>query len=349
MQPHDVQTGQPLPLPEISPLIIRKTSRTNLHTSYDPAQGGGPMHVDALSRSPSGIRKLPPRPDSRKGALPKIQIPVGRENRFGDEREDPRAFSGSGNFDSAGDTVRAQHQPMQSTGSQDSMKVLRDTIGNMSMSRQPSRSRLNGAVPLNNAMDVDDAESDVLRQLEETREWSDEVLTEISRIGEGASGTVHAVRDTRTGIVLARKTVTTREAPMKQLLRELNIATTARHPNIVKSYGAYISPSSSEVKVVMEFCEGRSLEAVGKRIRQGGARVGEKVIGRFADGVSSLYGGRSDVVLMRCPRSSKASRTSTPRRSSIEISSLRIYSSLAEESSSYVTLAYQESWSILKP
>ncbi|KZT21814.1 kinase-like protein [Neolentinus lepideus HHB14362 ss-1] len=128
-------------------------------------------------------------------------------------------------------------------------------------------------------------EDEAERRLEEIKEWSDEVLVEMARIGEGASGTVHAVRDTRTNIVLARKTVTTREAPIRQLLRELNIATTARHPNIVRSYGAYISPSSSEVKVLMEFCEGRSLEAVGKRLRQGGARVGEKVVGRFADSI----------------------------------------------------------------
>ncbi|TFK50682.1 kinase-like protein [Heliocybe sulcata] len=107
----------------------------------------------------------------------------------------------------------------------------------------------------------------------------------MARIGEGASGMVHAVRDARTDVVLARKTVATREAPIRQLLRELNIATTVRHPNIVRSYGAYISPSSSEVKVLMEFCEGRSLEAVGKRLQQAGARVGEKVVGRFADSI----------------------------------------------------------------
>jgi len=46
-----------------------------------------------------------------------------------------------------------------------------------------------------------------------------------------------------------------------------------------------MSPSSSEVKVVMEVCEGKSLEAVGKRIKERGARVGEKVAGRLAEGV----------------------------------------------------------------
>jgi len=46
-----------------------------------------------------------------------------------------------------------------------------------------------------------------------------------------------------------------------------------------------MSPSSSEVKILMEFCEGGSLEAVGKRIRDRGAVVGEKIAGRLAEGV----------------------------------------------------------------
>ncbi|TFY74154.1 hypothetical protein EWM64_g9858 [Hericium alpestre] len=116
-------------------------------------------------------------------------------------------------------------------------------------------------------------------------EWSDEVLEEISRLGEGAGGAVHEVKDLRTGIVMARKTITTREAPMKQLLRELGIITSISHVNIIHFYGAYMSPSSSEIKVVMEVCEGKSLEAVGKRIKERGARVGEKVAGRLAEGI----------------------------------------------------------------
>ncbi|KDQ50804.1 hypothetical protein JAAARDRAFT_164418 [Jaapia argillacea MUCL 33604] len=84
---------------------------------------------------------------------------------------------------------------------------------------------------------------------------------------------------------MARKTITTREAPMKQILRELNVITKTAHPNIVKFYGAYISPSSSEVKVLMEYCEGGSLEAIGKKIKERKARVAEKVVGKFAEGV----------------------------------------------------------------
>lgn len=115
--------------------------------------------------------------------------------------------------------------------------------------------------------------------------WSDDVLEELARLGEGAGGAVHLVRDLRSQRVMARKTITTREAPMKQLLRELQIVSSTSHPNIITFYGAYISPSSSEVKVLMEIAEGKSLEAVGKALRERGAKISEKVAGSLSDGI----------------------------------------------------------------
>lgn len=129
----------------------------------------------------------------------------------------------------------------------------------------------------------------VLSNSNQGDEWSDEFLQELDRLGEGAGGAVHKVRDKRTDVVMARKTITTREAPMKQLNRELSFMSSTSHPNIIKFYAAYISPSSSEIKLLMEFGEGGSLEAVGKRIREKGWRVGEKVAGRLAEGVSSDF------------------------------------------------------------
>jgi mitogen-activated protein kinase kinase len=117
-------------------------------------------------------------------------------------------------------------------------------------------------------------------------DFSDAVLEEVARLGEGAGGAVHEVKDKRNGAVMARKTITTRESPMKQLLRELDIIQSTAHPNIILFYGAYMSPSSSEVKILMEFCPGKSLEAIGKRVADRGGRVGEKVAGRLAEGVS---------------------------------------------------------------
>lgn len=126
---------------------------------------------------------------------------------------------------------------------------------------------------------------DLRQTVEEFDQWSDDVLEELTRLGEGAGGAVYKIRDRRTGLVMARKTITTLEAPMKQLLREIKITSSTSHGNIIHFYGAYISPSSSEVKVVMEHCEGGSLESVGKRMREIGGRVAEKVAGRLAEGI----------------------------------------------------------------
>ncbi|KAH8119253.1 kinase [Phellopilus nigrolimitatus] len=116
-------------------------------------------------------------------------------------------------------------------------------------------------------------------------EWSDDMFVDIVRLGEGAGGAVHKVKDKRNDVVMARKTITTRETPPKQLVRELSFMKNTVHRNICRFYGAYISPSSSEVKVLMEVCDGGSLEAVGKRIKEFGGRVGEKVAGRIAEGI----------------------------------------------------------------
>ncbi|KAF7315443.1 STE/STE7 protein kinase [Mycena indigotica] len=130
-----------------------------------------------------------------------------------------------------------------------------------------------------------DAEDDAFLTTSPRLSWSDSVLEEVSRLGEGAGGAVHKVKDKRTGKIYARKTITTREAPMKQLLRELSIISSTEHINIILFHGAYMSPSTSEVKILMEYCEGGSLEAVSKRLKEINAVVGEKIAGRLAEGV----------------------------------------------------------------
>ena len=121
-------------------------------------------------------------------------------------------------------------------------------------------------------------------------DWAeaDEYLVDIQRLGEGAGGEVYKVEDKRTGTKLARKIIQARTTPPKQLVRELKYLKDTGHPNIVKFYGAYISPSSSEVKVLMEFCEGGSLEAVGEKIKLGKGRVSEIVAAKIGEGVSLL-------------------------------------------------------------
>lgn len=119
--------------------------------------------------------------------------------------------------------------------------------------------------------------------------FSDDMFEEISRLGEGAGGAVHKVRYKPTGMIMARKTITTHEAPRKQLERELSIAASAKHVNIIEWYGAYMTPSSAEVKILLEYGEGGSLEGVGKRIKERGGRVGEKIAGRIAEGVRLIH------------------------------------------------------------
>jgi len=127
-------------------------------------------------------------------------------------------------------------------------------------------------------------------------EFSDDVLEVQERLGEGASGVVHKVQDKReSGKVYARKTITTREVAVRRIVRELNIISTTSHVNIVQCFGAYMSPSSSEVKIVMEYCEGGSLEAVGKKMKESGAIVAEKIAGGIAEGVSNSFLSLSDV------------------------------------------------------
>jgi hypothetical protein len=79
------------------------------------------------------------------------------------------------------------------------------------------------------------------------------------------------------------------ESPLKQLVRELAFLSGLRHAHIVRFHGAYMSPSNSEVKLVMELCEGRSLAAVGEQIRRRKGHVGEKVARVVAEGVCALF------------------------------------------------------------
>ncbi|CCA75005.1 probable MAP kinase kinase [Serendipita indica DSM 11827] len=118
-------------------------------------------------------------------------------------------------------------------------------------------------------------------------DWAEaeEFLVDVSRLGEGAGGEVWKVEDTRTGTKLARKIIQARTTPPKQLVRELKYLKDTGHSNIVRFYGAYISPSSSEVKVLMEYCEGGSLEAIGEKIKQGKGRVSEPVAAKIGEGI----------------------------------------------------------------
>ncbi|KAG9316390.1 kinase-like domain-containing protein [Chiua virens] len=253
-------------IPETRPLHIRKVAP-------DPSSLRPPSPASVpLSSSPSPSRPLLPgaSPASKaSGSRPKLQLPL--PNAVSEYYAGPSLIPpGLDGENPGGATVRpsVQIRTAHPTGSNDTSETTIDQL----------------------VASFGKATVDSYTPTEETsthqafERWSDSILEELSRLGEGQGGAVHKVRDIRTNRIFARKTITTREAPLKQLERELSISSSSKHMNIIQFYGAYMSPSSSEVKVVMEYCAGGSLEAVGKRIKDRGARIGEAVSGRIAEG-----------------------------------------------------------------
>jgi hypothetical protein len=165
---------------------------------------------------------------------------------------------------------------------------IRETINKISISSSASSSKATLASTTSCSSSTTDVSSSS-PSFAHPKDFSDEVLEEMNCLGEGAGGAVHKVRDKRSGYVYARKTITTREVAVKHVVRELSVMSSTHHVNIVQCYGVYMSPSSSEVKIVMEDCEGGSLDDIGKKIKERGAIVGEKIAGRLAEGVSWLF------------------------------------------------------------
>ena len=284
-------------LPPTAPLNIRKASQlqqangNGIQTSSSPNSSTSslPPHPPANRGLPGPSLSLQiPIPGQQKSAKPKLKLPSGLTNGSSVDFDEPidGAFSG-GYYGGAAfqPTSLSVDGPGEATIRPDSAET--QTVDNL---RATLRSLdINPTPPPKLSSLSSTGIHQVLSNSSQVDEWSDEFLQELDRLGEGAGGAVHKVRDKRTDVVMARKTITTREAPMKQLNRELSFMSTTSHQNIIKFYAAYISPSSSEIKLLMEFGEGGSLEAVGKRIREKGWRVSEKVAGRLAEGVSFSF------------------------------------------------------------
>lgn len=282
--PRKLRASSPAPpvnLPETSPLIIKK-SQKSLSPPIDPNAPPARSPPSQLSLSIPGSRSRPTTPK------PKIQLSIplsvnGVSGHGGDYYGGPNGPSVLSPASEAvdGATIRPPSSTTTTVPQATQKEPLADIKDMMTKLeiRQTPPSELPNPHP----------DDDVVSAPAQALPWSDDVLEELSRLGEGAGGAVHKVRDKRTATVMARKTITTREAPMKQLLREVSIISSTEHINIIRFYGAYMSPSSSEVKIVMEFCEGGSLESVGKRIKELRGVVGEKVAGRIAEGVSILF------------------------------------------------------------
>lgn len=277
-------------LPETSPLVIRKGPKLNVSLSppLNP-HSRSPTPGASLSIDTSRSRPTTPKPSIRLDISSlKIGTSSGSSVNGNSEPLFESYYGGPNtlNINTTADppdemTIRpssstAMPPPSRSEPFADVRAMLSELEVRTTASSSSSSSR----------PDDDDA---VPAPTSPPMPYSDDAFEEISRLGEGAGGAVHKVKNKRTGEIMARKTITTREAPMKQLLRELLIISSNSHINIVRFHGAYMSPSSSEVKILMEHCEGGSLEAVGKRIKERGAVVGEKIAGRLAEGVGGAF------------------------------------------------------------
>jgi mitogen-activated protein kinase kinase len=80
------------------------------------------------------------------------------------------------------------------------------------------------------------------------------------------------------------QTITTESSSPEHLLRELKFNQSCHSEFIVKFYGAFVMKGQTTA-IAMEYCEGRSLEAVYKMIVTRGGRTNERVLGKIACGV----------------------------------------------------------------
>lgn len=114
-------------------------------------------------------------------------------------------------------------------------------------------------------------------------------IVELGKLGEGNGGSVSRCRLRYGKTVFALKEITSNPNPelQKQILRELQFNRTCHSPHIVKYYGTFLSERSASIFIAMEYCGGGSLEAIYKRVKARGGRIGEKVLRKIADGVLS--------------------------------------------------------------
>jgi mitogen-activated protein kinase kinase 1 len=83
-------------------------------------------------------------------------------------------------------------------------------------------------------------------------------LTLVQRLGQGASGTVHLMSHPRSNTLLAVKNITVFDAGKRlQITKELETLAHAKHPNIVKFYGAFYSEGA--IALVLEYMDQGSL------------------------------------------------------------------------------------------
>ncbi|VEU23038.1 DEKNAAC104292 [Brettanomyces naardenensis] len=134
----------------------------------------------------------------------------------------------------------------------------------------------------------------ITKDIEQLTEADWKLLSETDQIrtlevlGEGNGGSVKKCRlESGKGQVFALKTITADPSPefRKQIVRELNYNRRFKSPYIVKYFGTFLNEADASICISMEYMGGRSLDAIYKVFKRRDGRIGEKPLGKVAEGV----------------------------------------------------------------
>ena len=250
---------------------------------------------------------IPPKRPARPG-LPKLSLPISTPHADAGSPAEDALTKQQDTAQTEEPTIMPFHsQYVSSNSSQDQAEELGRAIGRVHLSSDQTKQRNRLSLGSLNASDVAlpenqrDAEHMGLQSSEMQRASSapgsvhiepNQLIREgdlevLESLGEGASGEVAKARVKSTGLIVARKKIATSPDPVihRQLLRELNVNQTCQSEYIVQYYGAYFEPKNANITICMEFCEAGSMDAIYRRVKSRGGRIGEKVIIKLAGSI----------------------------------------------------------------
>ncbi|KAG2005553.1 STE/STE11 protein kinase [Coprinopsis cinerea AmutBmut pab1-1] len=121
----------------------------------------------------------------------------------------------------------------------------------------------------------------------QTTEWSDDRFEEVEIIAS-RNRRLEKVWDKETGAIVVRKSLSYEPGNAASgpgdVIDELKRFTHLRHTNIIIIHGWYLSRWGLP-RVLMEYCEGGSLESINERIIEKNVTVEERIAGQVAEGI----------------------------------------------------------------
>ncbi|KAF9530680.1 kinase-like domain-containing protein [Crepidotus variabilis] len=121
--------------------------------------------------------------------------------------------------------------------------------------------------------------------------WDDRYLQVLHRLGESSSRSTYEVKDHRSAMVYVRKTYYPRQTSCDHIKLALSTLKSSQDQaeenlNVLRCHGVYLTDGPEKgVRAVFEYCEGGSLQSIGRVIAQRGGFIGEKVAARLAEGM----------------------------------------------------------------